>query len=741
VEPLKRRLRILAPFLLALLAALADAQTPVPIPIAGNLGTIAGTPAPDSYVTLTLQNCSGGTPKVTGYQGIVQTTYQFVADVNGNVNGTIWPNDVITCGLTTGSTQYALTVVSNDVPIGQTQCYSVTSTQLQWNLNTQQPVSCSPTPPNPNNLTTANLDVTGTISGGTANLGGALPANHLNFTNLGPMPAAWTFDYTTQQSAMDSLSNGGATTATFNTASSKISPVRSVQAWGAVCDGVTDDSAAILAAVASSNVSTSNSGAAISFPSIGLCRVTQPIIVTTDNLIQILGTGPNSGLLCDFGTWTDTDYSCLEYRGTSGHYSVGQTFANFTINGENNSSVVSTGFNIYHSLDHNGGVYKIVGLNVDNVRAVGFDTGFSISDVTESNFRHLSAVSTRRGYAILGQNVNDTFDGLIFDSATNAFTSSIVITKGIVLDGKTYPDTTFNGPEGINILNSMILGAATNLTIGQVLQANIEKNILDLATGDAVVMGQADGCPNSVNFTDNWVYTTGAGSSLLLISAPSTCSGLNVTGNHLLGSSTTTGQYGINFGPGLNWSGMHIDRNTISGIQHPVLLASSPSYSSVSGNWSTSSGDTFINGTASGSCGTLTVDGNKSTINQDIVDLTCTGAVMGTNYSPAQTTGPYFPGAATFAAGFQFASGQVLTAVQGSTGTKVLAASGTFTNTHLVSIDSNGDAADAGIASTAVPTVATPTAGHAACIKSAGPPVLIGYCSTQPDASGNCTCN
>jgi hypothetical protein len=40
-----------------------------------------------------------------------------------------------------------------------------------------------------------------------------------------------------------------------------------------------------------------------------------------------------------------------------------------------------------------------------------------------------------------------------------------------------------------------------------------------------------------------------------------------------------------------------------------------------------------------------------------------------------------------------------------------------------------------------IPTVATPSAGHAACIKSAGPPVLIGYCSTQPDASGNCTCN
>jgi hypothetical protein len=40
-----------------------------------------------------------------------------------------------------------------------------------------------------------------------------------------------------------------------------------------------------------------------------------------------------------------------------------------------------------------------------------------------------------------------------------------------------------------------------------------------------------------------------------------------------------------------------------------------------------------------------------------------------------------------------------------------------------------------------LPQVGTPTAGHAACIKSAGPPVVIGFCSTQPDSGGACTCN
>lgn len=43
--------------------------------------------------------------------------------------------------------------------------------------------------------------------------------------------------------------------------------------------------------------------------------------------------------------------------------------------------------------------------------------------------------------------------------------------------------------------------------------------------------------------------------------------------------------------------------------------------------------------------------------------------------------------------------------------------------------------------SNAVPQVSTPTVGQAACIKSAGPPVVIGYCSTVVGSGGACACN
>lgn len=43
--------------------------------------------------------------------------------------------------------------------------------------------------------------------------------------------------------------------------------------------------------------------------------------------------------------------------------------------------------------------------------------------------------------------------------------------------------------------------------------------------------------------------------------------------------------------------------------------------------------------------------------------------------------------------------------------------------------------------STAIPQVGTPTVGQAACIKAAGPPVVIGFCGAITAGTGACTCN
>ena len=159
-------------------AARAIAQTtPVPIPITGNLGAVQGIGQAYAGVSIQLQNCPSPA-SITGYFGIVQTGYQIRANSDGRINGTIWPNDLITCNGTTGNSQYSVTLMNGGVPSGTQQCYQVASTQTIWNMNTQQPISCSAPPPNPNDAQYRNLNVTGcfSVNGGPCTVpGGGAP--------------------------------------------------------------------------------------------------------------------------------------------------------------------------------------------------------------------------------------------------------------------------------------------------------------------------------------------------------------------------------------------------------------------------------------------------------------------------------------------------------------------------------------------------------------------------------------
>ncbi|HEY2468721.1 MAG TPA: hypothetical protein VGI45_12895 [Terracidiphilus sp.] len=75
-------------------------------------------------------------------------------------------------------------------------------------------------------------------------------------------------------------------------------------------------------------------------------------------------------------------------------------------------------------------------------------------------------------------------------------------------------------------------------------------------------------------------------------------------------------------------------------------------------------------------------------------------------------------------------------------GAKVQISDGSGTTGDLTKYDSAGNVTDSGVSSAQVP-VASPKAraGHVACIKAIGPPVQIGSCTTQPDATGACSCN
>ena len=177
--------KTIALFILSLGLSLS-AQVPVQLPLNGNLGTILGTPAPYASVRITLQSCPAPVT-VTGYQVIVQTSVLIQADASGLVNSTVWANDQITCNGTTGGSQYARQLIVNGVPSGPTTCYQVLSSQGVWNLNTQQPVACGGSPPNPQDETYRNLVLTGYLQGTSGTFSGILSAG--GFTN-----PAWSGD-------------------------------------------------------------------------------------------------------------------------------------------------------------------------------------------------------------------------------------------------------------------------------------------------------------------------------------------------------------------------------------------------------------------------------------------------------------------------------------------------------------------------------------------------------------------
>jgi hypothetical protein len=60
----------------------------------------------------------------------------------------------------------------------------------------------------------------------------------------------------------------------------------------------------------------------------------------------------------------------------------------------------------------------------------------------------------------------------------------------------------------------------------------------------------------------------------------------------------------------------------------------------------------------------------------------------------------------------------------------------------LTAVDSLKMGAGPAITNSAViPQVGTPTVNQATCVKAAGPPVVIGFCSTVVSSTGSCTCN
>lgn len=171
----------LAALLLLPVAAVAQST----VGVTGNFSDISGGATPGLQIQFLLAGCGGNLPRITGHFGIVNTQYNFTPNpTTGLLTGNIWPNDVITCGLVTGSTQYLVSFIVNNIPQGPATCFQITSAENPFDLTSQTPCNVTSVPPPPSPPLDAvfhNLNVTGFLSGTSGSFSGSLTAGSFHF--------------------------------------------------------------------------------------------------------------------------------------------------------------------------------------------------------------------------------------------------------------------------------------------------------------------------------------------------------------------------------------------------------------------------------------------------------------------------------------------------------------------------------------------------------------------------------
>jgi hypothetical protein len=182
-------------------AAALSAQSK--IPVTGHVGAVGADPtSPTSYqAQFSLAYCGGNVAKVFGQRTITAQIATFTADSTGLLTGSIWPNDVITCGGVVNGTRYNVSWLVNGVRVGPVQCYQVLSSIGTFNLDTAIPCAVVPPPvPAPGlfDWEFRNLTLAGTLYGVNAIFTGDVTAGSFHFSSSGAHAACGSGSYADQ---------------------------------------------------------------------------------------------------------------------------------------------------------------------------------------------------------------------------------------------------------------------------------------------------------------------------------------------------------------------------------------------------------------------------------------------------------------------------------------------------------------------------------------------------------------
>jgi hypothetical protein len=443
--------------------------------------------------------------------------------------------------------------------------------------------------------------------------------------------------------------------------------VVNVKDFGAVCNGLNDDTAAINAALAATfawNTNLlANENLDVELPQ-GTCQITAPLKMGIHG--SLTGQGDASKLWANYAAWRGSDHNAIEITATAalpGSQSIAERkLSDFTIFGSNNATipdttaiVIQNTANVYSPTE-----YAISAMSLDHIHIAAFDTGILAEDFKDSVIESVTISNVRRGIALDGQVLDVQISHGTIQIGSWGATSTHTSTTGLSIEvnhkyGAGCGNNQYCAPQDIVVHDSTIIAFDNLIYDQQCVQLDIHDNALDSASrgpvgngGSGVLIGPL-GIAGGLWIKNNWIGVNGA-NAYGVQSTGIQGNGLWIEDNYFFPYIAPTTSSGIALTGASFVAGVHIVGNTFGqqngiGFEQDIDLKQPVVYSEIRNNFGIYTGQYMIN--LSGLNGlthtNLIVDGNSDSDRIPVIhnDGSATGYTTGINKSPVQVTGTY----------------------------------------------------------------------------------------------------
>lgn len=308
-------------------------------------------------------------------------------------------------------------------------------------------------------------------------------------------------------------------------------------AYGAVGDGVADDTAALQAAANAAGAAGVGQGKVLFLPP-GNYKTTSPILIPPG--VSVIGAGVGSRLLpvgCDGlhlqGPWSTIGAYCIRDL-----YIAGTNCTNFA------------GIRVDGALVSGD---SVSGYDISNVRIDSFGYGMYLRNLWRSSVRQVRMVNVYFGVYLHGQNLVLDFDGVVCDKGTPPGTPTGATNSAgfscIQASDYNPGGNTIARPESIRVRSCQFVNFDIGVDHQHCLVADYEGLDLDYSALYGIRYNQSDG---GLRFAGDWIAMTGtnaiAGIYAQDVGVGVSKSKVKIEGFHITSYTVSPGSVGIHLG-------------------------------------------------------------------------------------------------------------------------------------------------------------------------------------------------